>query len=143
MKNSMNGPASTVAVNATHRGAQLFTVAALLSLGAWSAGYAQGTAFPAESRELTEGELKDQLAGKTFGLHSQDGSGIVRMFFKADGYLFLNMAGFSTSGKWSVKNTALCTEAKDVPTSCNEVRLLDDKLFIKRDSGKVEQFQPA
>ena len=53
------------------------------------------------------------------------------------------MAGFSTSGKWSARNSTLCTEARDIPSSCNEIRRLDDKLFIKRDSGKVDEFQPA
>lgn len=133
----------TYATWGVQRGGIWSAIGVLVSVCAVSAAHAQVTSFPSDAKELTESDLRVQVAGKTFAMMNQDGTATIRMSFKEDGYWFLNMTGFSTSGKWFARNSTLCTEARDVPASCNEIRRLDDKLFMKRDSGKVEQFKPV
>jgi hypothetical protein len=97
---------------------------------------AAAPAFPADAAPVASTALREVLAGKTYVAKTADGSNW-RWQFKADGYFFFNAGGYSDSGKWSTKESAICSEPRKTPASCNEVRQLGNDLLLKRDSGEV------
>jgi hypothetical protein len=92
--------------------------------------------FPADALALDPSALKERLSGKVYELKPA-GSPDWRWQFRADGYFFFNSGAFSDSGKWSIKESAVCSEGRKIPASCNEVRQVGSDLFLKRDSGEV------
>ena len=94
------------------------------------------TTFPADAVPLAASALRETLAGKVYTVKLADGASW-RWQFKADGYFFFNSGNFSDTGKWSTKESALCSEGRKIPASCNEIRQLGPELFLKRDNGDV------
>ncbi len=114
----------------------------LLSVSGSAFAAAMSTNFPAGSTELPAEVLKSDLADKTFIVQPAQGPSW-RWQLKGDGYYFVNIGNFSDSGTWSVKGSALCSAGRKVATgTCNDVRIKDGALYLKRDSGEVVELQP-
>ena len=94
------------------------------------------TEFPEGATTLTPEALKEALAGKVFTVAPASGSPW-RWQFNGNGYFYINIGSFSDSGKWQVKDSAVCTEGRQIKYSCNEMRSADGVLHMKRDSGEV------
>ena len=93
--------------------------------------------FPADSKPLSAGALKDALAGRTFNVDLADGSRW-RLEYKANGYFFVNTSsGFNGTGDWRAEDERLCTRLRGGDLSCNEVRDAGGVLHLKRNSGEV------
>lgn len=92
--------------------------------------------FPAGSAPLAPENLESTLSGKVFSVKPASGD-VWRWQFNANGYHYINIGSFSDSGKWSTKESALCTEGRQIKFSCNEVRAVAGELYLKRDSGEV------
>jgi hypothetical protein len=99
------------------------------------------TTFPAESVPLAPAALQETLAGQTYTVKLADGANW-RWQFNSNGYFFFNSGGFSDTGKWSTKESALCSEGKKIAASCNEVRQQGADLYLKRDNGDVVKMTP-
>lgn len=94
------------------------------------------TQFPEGAAAVTPDALKDAVAGKVFAVKASRGP-MWRWQFDANGVFFINIGSFSDSGKWSTKDSALCTEGRQIKASCNEVQTKDQELYLKRDNGEV------
>ncbi len=99
-------------------------------------GPAAAQEFPEGSAPLTQESLSTAVAGKVFSVKTAQGP-VWRWQFKADGYFFINIGGFSDSGKWTVKESTLCTEGSKINYSCNEVRSTGGELVLRRDNGEI------
>lgn len=97
--------------------------------------------FPEAAVSITPAALSEALAGKVYTAKLADGSSW-RWQFKSDGYFFFNSGGFSDTGKWSVKESALCSEGKKIQASCNEIRMQGSDMFLERDNGDVIKLSP-
>ena len=114
-------------------------VAGALLAGIAAAAPAQtpSSGFPEAATPMTPEALSAAVAGKVFAVQPSQGPAW-RWQFDANGFFFINVAAMSDSGKWSVKDSMLCTEGKRfVNASCNEVRQAGSELYFKRDSGEV------
>ena len=92
--------------------------------------------FPEGNAPLTPESLTNAVSGKVFSVKPAQGS-TWRWQFNGNGYFYINIGNFSDSGKWSTKDSALCTEGSKIKFSCNEVRAAGGELYLKRDSGEV------
>jgi len=96
------------------------------------------TDFPEGSIPLTAEELKSAVADKVFTAQPVSGTAW-RLQYNRSGYFFVNVGSFSDSGKWSTKDSTLCTEGRQVKYFCNEFRIKDGTLYMKRENGEVLQ----
>lgn len=94
------------------------------------------TQFPEGAFPLSGTALQDRIAGKKFSVKPATDYRW-RWQFSTDGSFYLNSGNFNSSGKWSVQDSKLCTEGRNVSAACNEIRELGTKLYLKRDSGEV------
>ncbi len=114
----------------------------LLTVSGAASAYAMSTTFPQGSAELTPQALKSDISGKTFIVQPAQGPSW-RWELKDNGYYFVNIGNFSDSGTWSVKGSSLCSAGQKVATgTCNDVRIKDGTLYLKRDNGEVVELQP-
>lgn len=97
--------------------------------------------FPTEANALNAEALQARLSGKVFGVKTAGGA-TWRLQFQAGGLYFINVGGYSDSGKWRTEVSNLCTEPQKRPAACNEMRLVGDVLYMKRDSGEIVKFEP-
>ncbi len=99
------------------------------------------TSFPEGAVPLTAEDLGKALTDKVF--HVQPASGAPwRVQYNANGYWFINAGSFADSGKWSVKDSTVCGEGRQLKPACNEIRTKDGTLYLKRESGEVVKFEP-
>ena len=101
-----------------------------------SVALAQSADFPDGSKTITPEALSAALSGKTFSVKPASGPDW-RWQFKDSGYHFINVGSFSDSGKWSTKDSTLCSEGKKITYSCNEVQMLGTDIYLKRTSGEI------
>lgn len=114
-------------------------IAISLAAAAQMAVLPQALAFPDGSKELTASELQQRLADKVFSVALKDGTKW-RLEFRG-GYVFVDTSkGYRTSGKWFTEAGSLCTELQGRGRTCNEARLLDNVLHLKRDTGEIVQY---
>lgn len=93
------------------------------------------TEFPADAVAVAPASLTERISGKVFKVKPANGQ-TWRLEYKASGYAFLNTSGgFSDSGKWRVEGTQLCADWQRSPSSCSEVRLKDETVYVKRVSN--------
>ena len=116
---------------------------ALLIIAIASPAFSQSapTTFPVESAPLAPAALQETLAGKTYTVKLVDGTSW-RWQFNSNGYFFFNSGNFSDTGKWNIKESALCSEGKKIKASCNEIQQQGANLFLKRDNGDVVTMTP-
>ena len=100
-------------------------------------------AFPDGAAVPNAGELRERLAGKLIHVKLANG-GSWRLEYKANGYFYINTSGgFSDTGEWKVEDGKLCSKGRKIADNCNEVRLVGDALYLKRDNGEIVQFVTA
>jgi predicted small lipoprotein YifL len=94
--------------------------------------------FPADAKPLSADELKTRTTDKVFRVALANGSSW-RLDYRGNGMFFINVSpsGYGDNGKWRVEESRLCTEPQKSKASCNDVRLLGDALYLKRDNGEV------
>lgn len=114
----------------------LALAAALPCLAPGAGAQTAPTEFPEGATALTPDALQESLAGKVFTVAPATGTPW-RWQFNGNGYFFINIGGFSDSGKWHTKDSALCSEGRHIKASCNEVRSAGGVLHLKRDNGEV------
>lgn len=96
--------------------------------------------FPDGATSLSSPEVTSRLAGKVFAVKLKDGASW-RVEYKANGYYFFNHSnGFADSGEWKTSDGKLCHNGRKGGASCNEVRLRDELMLLKRDNGDVVQY---
>lgn len=87
--------------------------------------------------------LRERLSGKVFTVKVADGN-TWRLDYKGNGYSFIDTAnGFRDTGTWHTEASRLCMELRKATSGCNEMRLKDDVLYMKRSSnGEVVALLP-
>lgn len=95
--------------------------------------------FPEVAETPAADTLREALAGKVFAVTPSKGQNW-RWQFDGNGFFFLNIGSFHNSGKWSTKDGAVCQDSGK-STGCNEVRIKDGVLHLKRDSGEIVVLQ--
>lgn len=124
------------------------TLAGLASMATITAALAQTALppgarvdFPADAKSLSAEDLRQRLAGNVFHVPLADGSSL-RLQYQAAGYYYVNTSrGTSVNGTWRADGTRLCTDRVNRGPACNEVRLANDALHVKLDSGEVVRFE--
>ena len=106
---------------------------------AWCAGAAAQT-FPEGATPLSPEALQEALSGKTFSVDPASGPNW-HLQFNANGDYFLHAGKFHNIGKWSTKESSICRDSIQVK-SCDEMRVKDSVLYLKRDSGEIVTLQP-
>jgi|APDOM4702015248_1054824.scaffolds.fasta_scaffold157226_2 hypothetical protein len=99
------------------------------------------TEFPSGATPLESNVLQQRLSGKVFRVATASGT-VWRWQLQDSGYFFLNVGNFADSGKWRTEGSALCTQPQKSAASCNEMRLVGDTLYLKRDSGEIIKLEP-
>ena len=97
--------------------------------------------FPEGSATLSPESVSSAVSGKVFSVKPAQGS-TWRWQFKTDGNFFINIGSFSDSGKWTAKDSSLCTEGRQIKYSCNEVRTVGPDFLLKRDNGEIVKLVP-
>jgi len=97
--------------------------------------------FPPDAVKLSADEVSKRITSKTFDTQLFNGPR-VRLEYKASGYLFVNAPQYSNSGPWRAEDGRICSHMKNADPSCNEVRELGGKLYLKRDNGEVITLTP-
>mgnify|MGYP001003140650 CR=1 FL=1 len=118
-------------------------VLSLLAATAASCAFSQTATggFPDGAMPLAPDDLAKALGDKLF--HVQPASGPAwRLQYNANGYWFVNVGTFSDTGKWSVKDSTICAEGKQIAASCSDVRTKDGALYLKRGSGEIVKLEP-
>ncbi len=114
---------------------KLAVIGALLLAGAAARGFPEGASAP------TAADLKQHVVGKVFDVKIADGT-TWRLEYKDSGYFWVNTStGFADSGTWDAQDGKLCTERKrGNGRSCNDVRIKDGQMHLKRDNGEFIVF---
>lgn len=107
-----------------------------------TSGAVQAQEFPADAAVPNAGEIKERLSNKVFAVKLADGASW-RLEFKANGYFFVNTStGFQGSGSWIAEDGKICSGLRGNPPTCNDVRVHDEVLHLKRASGEIIQYVP-
>ena len=94
------------------------------------------TAFPADAATLSPQALKQRLAGKTFFLTPVVGDALRIQYQETN--VFINVGNAADSGRWRVEGSTVCIDWKKFNSSCSEMRLVGETLFVKRaNNGEV------
>lgn len=112
-------------------------VALPLSLVAASAfGFPEGAASPSAD------ELRKRLADRVFGVTLANGA-TWRLEFKGSGYVFVDTSsGFRGNGPWRTEDGKLCSKLQGNQEVCNEARVHDDVLHLRRVDGEIIRYIP-
>lgn len=95
------------------------------------------TVFPPDAVAPTAEALEKQVSGNAFDIALADGSSW-RFDYRGNGSFFVNTSrGLNASGTWKVQDDKVCTDGPKINRSCNEFRVKDDALYMKRDNGDV------
>lgn len=98
---------------------------------------AMPTEFPADAAAPSTETLRQHVAGKVFRVKPFDGN-TWRLEYKSSGYAYVDTSrGFRDTGKWHVEGSQLCGEWQKASSGCNETRLKDAVLYLKRSNGEV------
>ena len=93
------------------------------------------TEFPADAQPVSAEALRQRVSGKVFKIKYSDGTSL-RLEYKNSGYAFVDSSrGFRDTGKWRVEGEKLCADWQKAPSGCNDVRVKDDVIHLKRVSN--------
>ena len=122
----------------------VWTIAAFAAQAMLVPVHAQSAAedFPAGATALSAAQIKERLDGKVFGVKLANGM-TWRLDYNARGHFFVDVSsGFRSKGEWSAEDGKLCAQLAGRERSCNEMRLHQDLLHLKRDNGEIVQLVP-
>ena len=98
--------------------------------------------FPPGASTPTATELKQLLGDKVFSVKVADGS-TWRLEYKASGYMYVDTSGgFRGNGEWKVEDGRICGHIRGRNPGCNDARVLDGIIYLKRDSGEIIKYVP-
>ena len=98
--------------------------------------------FPPDAQAVNALALQAALIGKEFHVPLADGSWWRLQFQPGGIWAITTSRGHKNDGTWRVEGSQMCSEPKKARASCNEMRLLGNQLYLKRDSGEVVKFEP-
>ncbi len=110
-----------------------------LLLSASAIAYAQE--FPDGSSSLTAKEIVERLGNRVFTVKPADGS-TWRLEFRGSYFYLDTSTGFRGSGEWRAEDGKFCSQLRGTAGTCNEARLHNEIVHIKRTSGEVIQYLP-
>ncbi len=112
----------------------------VVSLCAFGSAWAQG--FPEGATTPSADELKQRLGSNVFSVKLADGTSW-RLEFKSTGYFWVDTSsGFKGTGEWTAEDGKLCSQLRGRDRACNDVRIHQNLLTLKRDSGEIIQYVP-
>jgi hypothetical protein len=97
-------------------------------------------AFPDGASAATAAELQQRLADKTFNVKLGDGTSWHVEYKSGGAFALTTSSGFSDNGQWTAEDGKICAKGRKIGSSCNEARMKDSAIFLKRDNGEVVQF---
>lgn len=100
----------------------------------------QAADFTEEFQLLKQADLQSNLSGKTFSVKAAKGP-VWKWQFNQDETFTIDIGNYSDSGKWSTKDSSVCQESKKGNTGCNEIRVKENALYLKRDNGEIVLLQ--
>jgi hypothetical protein len=107
---------------------------------AMPAFHAQAQTFPEGATTPDAAEVKRRLDDRVFKAQLADGTSW-RLQYAARGHFFVDTStGGRGKGEWRAEDGKLCSQPPGRNWGCNEVRLVNDVLYLKRDSGEIIQF---
>jgi hypothetical protein len=98
--------------------------------------------FPTDAKSLPAEMLQQRIAGKSFGVKPAKGAAWKLQYEAGGSFTLKTASGYEDTGKWRVEGSQLCTEPSKTRAACNDMRLVGDALFMKRDSGEIVKFEP-
>ena len=102
----------------------------------------QAQDFPVSSTSPNTAEIASRLAGKLFTVQLKNGV-TWRAEFNSNGYFFVDTStGGKASGTWRAEDGKLCSQVKGGDAQCNEARVHDGFLYIRRADGEVIKYLP-
>lgn len=98
--------------------------------------------FPAGATVPTATELKSKLEASKFTVPQRDGSAW-RVEFNNAGYFFVNTGqGFNGSGTWRTEDGRLCSQLRGGDAVCNDARVHDGLVHVRRSNGQIVKYVP-
>ena len=102
----------------------------------------QAQTFEETNTAPTADEIKTILGGNVFTVNIADGTSW-RLQFNKNGYYYVNTStGYTDDGEWHTENGRLCVKPKKTAPACNDARLSQGFLVLKRLSGEVVVYRP-
>lgn len=96
--------------------------------------------FPEGAATPAGAALQQHLSGQVFDVKLANGREW-RVEYRGNGYFFLDVIkGPQRNGKWRVEDGKLCHEFRLVRETCNDVRMKDAALHLKRDNSEIVKF---
>lgn len=94
------------------------------------------TEFPADVSAANAATLRERFAGKVLRGQPKQGAGW-RLDFRGNGWAFVDTtSGGRDTGRWETEDGRLClTWQRGKGRDCSEVRIVGDRLLIKRSSN--------
>lgn len=87
-------------------------------------------------------QIRSLLAGNVFTVNIADGSSW-RVDFNRNGYYFFNTSkGYEDAGKWRAEDGKVCFEPRKTPAACNDARVSQGMVVLKRLSGEIVVYRP-
>jgi hypothetical protein len=105
----------------------------LLMLVSAVPAFAQTTEFPSGASPLPADALKTRFTKASYKFTGADGAEIHLEFGESD--VSVRAPRASDSGPWKIEGSAICIEFSRFKSGCNEVRLVGDQLYWKRNSN--------
>jgi hypothetical protein len=96
--------------------------------------------FPDGASTATAAELQQHLADKAFNIKLGDGTSWHVEYKSGGAFALTTSSGFSDNGQWTTEDGKICGKGRKIGSSCNEARIKDSAIFLKRDNGEVVQF---
>ena len=99
-------------------------------------------AFPDGASTPAKDEVRLRVADKSFGVALVNRT-TWRLEFKSSGTFFVNTStGFNGGGDWNAQDGQLCSKLRGSELVCNDVRVFEDVLYLKRADGEVIKYTP-
>lgn len=111
----------------------------LLACGVALAATASGAEFPEGLRTPLANEVQDLLSDKNYQAILPNGN-VWRVDYKSNGYLFFVSGGFTDSGKWRAEDGRMCFQMSKSGTGCNDVRVGEGAMYVKRANGEILKY---
>lgn len=117
-------------------------LAAPLLLATLAAQATEPGNFPDGATAPAAEAVRQHLAGRVFQVALADGTRW-RLQYMGNGYMFVDTStGFKGNGEWRTEEGKVCSQLRGRPGGCNEVRMHEGVLHLKRDSGEIIRLLP-
>ena len=98
--------------------------------------------FTAEAKPLEQASLLQRISGKAFTYKNLAGT-TVRVEYKENGYVFVNVGAAKDNGKWRIEDSSVCVEFSRFPSGCSEFRSVGETLQVMlKSNGEVVNLNP-